>query len=290
MDKRYQVFVSSTYEDLKEERQEVIQALLELDCIPSGMELFPAADEDQWSLIQRVIDDCDYYIVIIGGRYGSISPSGSSYTQMEYEYAVSTGKPIIGFLHKDPGQIQASKTEQDEQGKIKLNEFRKLVQQKMCKFWSSPAELGSAVSRSVVQLIKRRPAVGWVKASLVPDETSSDEILKLKNRIEELESSLEKAILQGPEGTENLAQGDDKLTINYVGTVFVDGDPTDTFEDVCETTWDELFAFIAPSLVHELSNSTLKSLLDSFIGSKNAKSHDDYDAPLSYQYCRHFFL
>jgi hypothetical protein len=34
-----------------------MQALLELDCIPSGMELFPAAAETQWSLIQRVIGE-----------------------------------------------------------------------------------------------------------------------------------------------------------------------------------------------------------------------------------------
>ena len=51
MDKRYQVFVSSTYADLKEERQHVIQALMEMDCIPSGMEVFPAADEEQWDFI-----------------------------------------------------------------------------------------------------------------------------------------------------------------------------------------------------------------------------------------------
>jgi hypothetical protein len=61
MEKRYQVFVSSTYEDLKVERQEVMHALLEQECIPSGMELFPAASEDQWTLIKEVIDDCDYY-------------------------------------------------------------------------------------------------------------------------------------------------------------------------------------------------------------------------------------
>lgn len=60
MEKRYQVFVSSTYENLLEPRQEVMQALLELDCIPAGMELFPAADDDQWTLIKRVIEDCDY--------------------------------------------------------------------------------------------------------------------------------------------------------------------------------------------------------------------------------------
>jgi hypothetical protein len=50
--KRYQVFVSSTYEDLKEERNEVLQALLELDCIPCGMEYFPATDDTQWNYIK----------------------------------------------------------------------------------------------------------------------------------------------------------------------------------------------------------------------------------------------
>lgn len=81
MNKKYQVFVSSTYEDLREERQEVMHALLELDCIPSGMELFPAADEAQWSLIKGVIDECDYYILILGGRYGGLS-SGKKGTDL----------------------------------------------------------------------------------------------------------------------------------------------------------------------------------------------------------------
>jgi len=108
MDKRYQVFVSSTYDDLREERQEVIFALLELDCIPSGMELFPAADEDQWTVIKEVIDDCDYYVVIIGGRYGSLHSSGKSFTQMEYEYAVSKQHPATGWVRaNDAAEVAA---------------------------------------------------------------------------------------------------------------------------------------------------------------------------------------
>src|SRR6516164_7657763 len=110
-EKRYQVFVSSTFQDLQQERQEVIQALLELDCIPSGMELFPAANEDQWTLIKKVIDDCDYYIVIVAGRYGSVGPDGRGYTEMEYLYAVETGKPIIGFLYKNPDLLPVNRCE-----------------------------------------------------------------------------------------------------------------------------------------------------------------------------------
>jgi hypothetical protein len=78
MDKRHQVFVSSTFTDLIEERREVIQTLMQMDCIPAGMELFPAADEEQWAFIRKVIDDCDYYILIVGGRYGSTTAEGIS--------------------------------------------------------------------------------------------------------------------------------------------------------------------------------------------------------------------
>ena len=64
MDRRYQVFVSSTFVDLRDERSRVIQTLMELDCIPAGMELFPAMDEEQFEFIKKIIDDCDYYLLI----------------------------------------------------------------------------------------------------------------------------------------------------------------------------------------------------------------------------------
>ncbi len=44
----YQVFVSSTFRDLQEERQKVLQAILEVQAFPAGMELFPAADAEQF--------------------------------------------------------------------------------------------------------------------------------------------------------------------------------------------------------------------------------------------------
>lgn len=42
-DRRYQVFVSSTFRDLEVERQKVLQAVLEIKAFPAGMELFPSA-------------------------------------------------------------------------------------------------------------------------------------------------------------------------------------------------------------------------------------------------------
>ena len=44
------------------------------------MELFLAINDSQWNLIKELIDDCDYYILIVGGRYGSLNKEGISYT------------------------------------------------------------------------------------------------------------------------------------------------------------------------------------------------------------------
>src|SRR6266705_2980965 len=73
IEKVYQVFVSSTYADLADERRRVSETLAKAGFISAGMELFPATDQQQLSFIQRVIDRCDYYVVIIGGRYGSLA-------------------------------------------------------------------------------------------------------------------------------------------------------------------------------------------------------------------------
>ena len=134
MDKRYQVFVSSTYIDLIPERSEVMQALLELKCMPAGMELFPAANETQWSWIKKVIEESDYYVVIVAGRYGTISKdTGQSYTEMEYRYSLEVGKPVIGFLHEDISKVQSKFVEQSASARRKLDVFRQLVGSKLCK-------------------------------------------------------------------------------------------------------------------------------------------------------------
>ncbi len=262
MEKRYQVFVSSTYTDLQQERQQVMQALLELDCIPCGMELFPAADDDQWTLIRQVIEDCDYYLTIIGGRYGSVGKDGKSYTQMEYEYAMSTGRPVLAFLHRNPGQIVVEKSEDTSEGRARLGAFRGMAEKKMCKYWESPEELGSVVSRSIVKLMKSKPAIGWVRANLVPDEGSAQEMLRLKNKVEELERSLESARTSGPMGTSDLAQGDDPIHLTFRASIRAGGLAAGVPKEYrIATTWNEVFSIISPLMVDKASEQELMSAI-----------------------------
>lgn len=266
MEKRYQVFVSSTYADLHDERQEVMQALLELDCIPAGMELFPAASEDQWTLIRKVIDDCDYYMVIIGGRYGSLGPKGLSYTEMEYRYALETRKPVLGFVHRNPELLPVIRCEATDEGKAKLAVFRQFVQEKMCRFWDSPADLGSQVSRSLVKLIKSNPGIGWVRGNLVPDESTVGELLSLRRRIEDLQFELEAARTRAPEGTEGLAQGSDvfEITLEFyaepdrMAELFA---VSELFHHTATVSWNEIFSTVSPLMIHEATEDDMKEAL-----------------------------
>ncbi len=270
MEKRYQVFVSSTFRDLEAERQEVMHALLELDCIPSGMELFPAANETQWNLIKKVIDDCDYYVLILGGRYGSIGPEGISYTEMEYRYALATQKPTIAFLHRSPGKIIADNSESSQEGKEKLRAFRESVEKKLCKHWESPQELGSVVSRSLIQLIRSTPAVGWVRANELADREATMELLQLRRRVEELQAELSRARVSAPKGSEGLAQGDEEHSVQFFFSATAPGEyQSKTISSSFNPTWNELFACIAPLMIHEATEPALKNALDSLAEAEN---------------------
>jgi hypothetical protein len=103
--KIYKVFVSSTYEDLREERAAVQKGLLQLGCLPVGMELFPAADEETWNFIKLQINDSDYYVVVVAGRYGSPGADGISFTEMEYDYAISQKNQPSGLHMQIPDQL-----------------------------------------------------------------------------------------------------------------------------------------------------------------------------------------
>ncbi|PQA93970.1 hypothetical protein B0A69_10255 [Chryseobacterium shigense] len=259
MTKRYSVFVSSTYEDLKEERKEVIQALLELDCIPIGMELFPATDDDQWTLIQELIEDSDYYILIIGGRYGSMNKKGISYTQMEYEYAVSIGVPVISFIPKHPDQIVTGKTDKSSEKENKLKEFKTLVSEKMIKFWNTPEELGSVVSRSLVKLIKSKPRIGWVKADQISSDQANLEILELKQKVYELEEKLKISL---ETENSNLIQDNDLFKVMYVYKLNGIGR---YLTDFMEIPFNNLFSKTCSILIDEGKESELKSFISAYI-------------------------
>ena len=128
--RKFSIFISSTYEDLKKERQALIGVALENNFIPVGMEQFHAAPTSQWNVITKMIDECDFYLLVIGGRYGSIDEeAGISYTEKEYNYAKDKRLPVL-VLIKEPSAIVESEKDagEDKYDKMqRLDKFRERV-------------------------------------------------------------------------------------------------------------------------------------------------------------------
>lgn len=253
MERRYQVFVSSTFSDLIAERQAVTQALLNLNHFPAGMELFPASNEDQWTLIKGVIDDSDYYVLIIGARYGSTTPEGISYTEKEFDYAVSAGIPILAFLHEDPDKVPSGKTDKNDAARAKLHAFRDKVKgSHHVKFWSTPENLETRVMQAVSAETKRNPREGWVRGSLSADPVRLNE---LTSQIDELRKALSAATTSPPSGSENYAQGNTKFTVDYR---YKETEYEDEWTvSSVEMEWDEIFYELGPLLMDEATEHAL---------------------------------
>ena len=257
MEKRYQVFVSSTYADLREERSKVIQALMELDCIPAGMELFPAADEEQFEFIKRVIDDCDYYLLIIGGRYGSTTAQGISYTEQEYEYALSRGLKVIALLHENPDEISFGKSEQEPELRDRLQAFRdRVATDRLVRFWRSAEELPGIVALSLSKTMRMFPAVGWVRADKASSEELLTEINDLRKQNAQFQKELSESSAVEPGPIANLANLSESMKLR--GRYYYRGSP-DGWE--ATATWSELFAFISPYLVKHPNDGAVKDVL-----------------------------
>jgi hypothetical protein len=276
MDKRYQVFISSTYSDLKDERQQVMQTLLKMDCIPTGMELFPAKDEEQLEFIKKIIDDCDYYLIIIGGRYGSTTADGISFTEKEYDYAVEKGIHIIALVHGNPEVIPAGKTEMDAQARKKLDAFRNKVSKgRLINNWTKPEDLPAQVALSLISAIKSHPAIGWVRANSVANVDLLQQVNYLQRKNDEIFEELSNYKNKYVIDTSNLAQGDQtiKLSGKYKSKT-----KYGTFKWVHEISWNFIISLLGPHLFMWLHDAAVNSMLTKIILKANGIDAEDIES------------
>jgi hypothetical protein len=191
MEKIYHVFISSTYSDLKDERKKVSEAIAKAGYVPEGMELFPASSQKQLDFIKRVIDRCDYYVVIVGGRYGTLADDNVSYTEQEYNYALDCGIPTLAFLHRNPEQLEARNVDIAGASAAKLSAFReRLAASSMVDFWNDPSSLATAVVVAVGQEVNLNPGTGWVRGNQAADPKITEELANARNKISELQRSI----------------------------------------------------------------------------------------------------
>lgn len=185
MKKKLQVFISSTYIDLKDERQAAVEAILDAGHIPAGMELFKAGNEDQLKTIKRWIDESDIYLLILGGRYGSLeAESGKSYTHLEYEYAVEKGMSVFAVVLSDSWLFNKAATQ--GKGNIfelsepsKYEQFKEFAHTKVIRQVDDLKDIKLSIHTTMSEFKELYKFSGWVKGSEVEDNA---EIVK-ENRV-----------------------------------------------------------------------------------------------------------
>lgn len=226
--KMYQVFVSSTYEDLKDERNKVLQALLRIDCIPIGMEYFNAADEDQFTVIKDLISSCDYYVLILGGKYGSIEEkSQKSYTQLEYEYAKS----------------------------------------QLCMAYTNADNLALNVITSLSKLKISHPRSGWIHGDSVASNEANQKILDLQRENEVLKKEIASYQVGEKEKQKSYQQGEDELRLVIHSCNASNPFGIELSEKPIEfsLSWDMIFKIVGSSFISPVQTNMAIEMVDKLI-------------------------
>ena len=245
MNTRYQIFISSTYEDLKSERASIERTILRGGDIPVGMEAFPAADEEQFEFIKTIILSCDYYVLIIAGRYGSTGPDGTSYTEKEYDFAVSKGIPVLVFVHGDPGKIEGGKSEKDTASIEKLGNFiDKVSEKRLRKVWTTEEGLILSVKEALDHAKATKPSAGWVKGDSVASLDALKELAKLKEENDQLIKTIGKASISIdlpdiPSFDTSVSVHLEAKKTNIAATPYVE----------IRSTWEGMFALFSASAI-----------------------------------------
>lgn len=185
MEKKYQVFISSTYKDLTIERQEVVMAVLNAGHIPAGMELFKAGPTQE-EVIRKWIEESDIYVLILGPRYGSLNSERISYTQWEYNLAKELNKPMFSIVLTDnyintivaENRILPTQLETSNGNYI---EFKKQVLSSLVVMVDHIAQIRGGVSDSIRYIEKdsSEKLNGWIKGEYYQEL----EGIRIKNEV-----------------------------------------------------------------------------------------------------------
>lgn len=204
--RKLQIFISSTYKDLQEERQAAVEAILSAGHIPAGMELFTAGNESQLETIKRWIEGSDVYLLILGGRYGAIeSKSQKSYTHVEYEYAIEKDIPVFAAVINESALNDKVRTFGQEvlelDNREKYEEFKKTVLSKTSKFFDDKKDIKLTIHETLAEFQRNYKFTGWVSGKEVESAKELiEENRKLLKENKELTSKIEKILKASTNG------------------------------------------------------------------------------------------
>ena len=145
------VFLSSTFEDMKEYRKAIIDRIIKRRMVPICMENWGANANKVTSVITDEVKKADIYLGIFGTRYGYVDENTNmSMTEIEYREALASNKPILVYIAKN---AKDDITTGDNSQKM-LELLTEIEKERIVYYFNSIDQLGEQVFADLERYIK----------------------------------------------------------------------------------------------------------------------------------------
>ncbi|QQO09081.1 DUF4062 domain-containing protein [Breznakiella homolactica] len=279
MEKKYHVYISSTLDDLKNERHELAKMVIELGHIPVTMDQFDAGDPGQWAFIQKTIDDCDYFLAVAAHKYNMLGDK-SSVAEKEYIQARKRGIPVIAMVVADKARKSPSRIEKDKESNKRLNDFKTKLLENPHERWSNSGDLVNKSRGLLIRTMSIEPRTGWVRSDQIMEASAANELGRLSRENAKLRYELkieDKEIMSRIKVKMKytlrlLAYNKEPISFFYVNG--------ENWENTRNFRYIKLFKILAPELYSVKTTSELSRFLGNVLNPDLAKKiRKDYPTP-----------
>jgi hypothetical protein len=188
---KYHIFIGSTLDDLKNERKEIPRIIMELGHIPVTVEHLDSADKNYDKMLERIIEECDYFIAVVAHKY---APKGEKISPLETEYNIAYRKnvPVISLVIDEKARWKATKKEKDPSLTRRLADFKKRLDAgTVCESWLNSPELCQKLQSTLIMQMNLEPRRGWVRADQAIEPSVANELSRLSNENAQLKRQVQ---------------------------------------------------------------------------------------------------
>jgi hypothetical protein len=194
MAKKYLVYISSSLEDLKNERRELVKVVTEIGAIPVSMDAFDISDKNEQRLIKKAIEECDYFLNLTAHKLTAHTcgalPGKTFAQELEFSWAEKCGVPVIALIIDEKARWKASKKEKSPELLKVLETFKKRLRDCPHETWISQADLRQKAQSLLIRTMNLNPRRGWVPGAEAIDPSVANELSRLIFENESLKNQI----------------------------------------------------------------------------------------------------
>ena len=266
-------------DDLKNERRDIPRIIMELGHIPVSAEYLDSSGKNYDKLLEKTIEECDFFIAIIAFKYAQ---KGVKTSPLETEYNIACKKEIhvISLLIDDKARWKASKKEKENALIKKMDEFKKKLRLGPYETWLNAADLCQKLQSLLVLQINLLHQYGWVRADRAVSPMVANELARLSAENEQLKRQIRiesgEIVAQLREQMKNALK---VLALNKVilSFYYMSGE---TWENSRKFRYLKIFKLLAPELSVRKTTAEISRFLGTVLNPDLEKTvRKDYPVP-----------